>query len=200
MFRSIQYSCLLLLLLIGGCSKPVLDAVEYRAWVEDESNGLKVSKTVGDIVFTLQHCPVDYLILRESEKTPSNEQLAARRKELDGAEYYHLRIGTKNHSDIMQYGNSSGEDLIRRSDELNFAFQQKIFLMAGNDTLPCAIYQFENSYGLSPDIVINLGFQTDPKTKGMSRELFIDEQLFGTGPLYLKINESAIKSTPLLHL
>ncbi|MCA6363635.1 MAG: hypothetical protein IM638_11410 [Bacteroidetes bacterium] len=200
MKRFSSFLVLPFLLLLAGCAKQALEPVQYRAWVEDEDNGLKVVKNVGDLVFTLQHCPIDYLILREQDQTPTTEQMNTRRKDLQGAEYYHLRIGTKNKSDVMQYGNASPEDLIRRSDALNFAFQQSIFLCAGTDTLPCTVYQFENSYGLSPDIVINLGFATDAKTQGQPRELFIDEQLFGTGPLYLKINSSAIQSTPLLRL
>jgi hypothetical protein len=190
----------LFLLLFQACRQDALAPTEYRGWVENESNGLKVVKPVGDLVFTLQHCPVDYLVLREQDQAPSPEVLADRRKALQGAEYYHLRIGLKNRSDVMQYGNASPEDLIRRSDALNFAFQQSLYLLAGSDTLPCTVYQFENSYGLSPDITINLGFATEAKHAGQSRQLFIDEQLFGTGPLYIHIDEKAIQSTPLLRL
>lgn len=187
-------------LLISSCTKAVLDPKQYKAWVENADNGLKVVKPVGELVYTLQYCPVDYLILREQDTLPNEKQIAERRKALLGAEYYHLRIGTKNKSDVMQYGLPTSQDLIRRSDQLNFEFQQAIFLLAGNDTLPCAIYQFENSYGLSPDIVVNLGFQTNPNTIGQKRELYINDNVFGTGPLYLSLDKNALQATPQLRL
>ena len=57
-----------LMILILLCSCSGVSPAEYVKWVEDEENGLRKTKTVGEYEFNIQYCPSSYLEIKRNMK------------------------------------------------------------------------------------------------------------------------------------
>src|SRR4029077_4471885 len=69
---------------------------EYVRWVQDKENGLKKEKTIENIIFTAQYKPCDYVICEEEQKNSiADSTIKKKRSELEGMQYYNLRIELK---------------------------------------------------------------------------------------------------------
>lgn len=188
--------------ILVSCTKRDLSSPAYRLWVENAENGLKVRKEIADFGFTLFYKPHEYIALAEHEKL-SAEQLKDRLKELEGYQYYTLKIETKKHDELMKAAATSELEYYQHLEYFISGMQNDISLIDGADTLPCVMYHFEQNYHLAPFNNILLAFKKNPDqavTGTTDKTLLYNDHLLGTGTVRMTIKGSAIDNTPKLKL
>lgn len=186
-----------------SCAKEALEPVPYTSWVENEDNGLRSSKVMGEYKLTLQYKPVEYVIVRE-EKTEAIKASVVhdRTKQLGQMQYYNLRLEPAvpgiNVSDI---GVISDTDHAERINYFTFGMQENIYLVDGGDTLGCKLFQYERTYDLAPYIDFVLAFELpdSSKTGTPADKVFVlDGTRLGIGPVRFQIDEHALTNIPAL--
>jgi hypothetical protein len=179
---------LLALLTLCSCGKKELEPKAYIAWVENESNGLKISKKLGEYNFTLQYQPSDYF----NAKHGISEEV---KSEKDSMQYYTMRIFSEGKGDVLRYG-VSDQEYQDRIQYFSYEFSKDITLIDGKDTLPCILYHFERSYDMAPFNTLVLGFE-DRQSK-QDKVFSFDDKVLGTGKINLIIQSEDIQRIPLL--
>ena len=186
-------------LLFTSCEKDTLPAAGYVQWVENEDNGLRISKQMGDYKLTVQYKPLDYVVLME-EKT---EKLAAlllkqRTAQLDQMQYFSLRLQSAipgaNVSDLALIDNDHASVI----NYFTFGMQENIYLVEGKDTLSCKLFQFERTYDLAPYVDFVLAFD-QPADKQPSDKVFVfNDTKLGIGPVRFQVSNNTISAIPHL--
>lgn len=185
---------------LGSCSKSRLVPGEYVNWVKNPENGLVASKKMGAFEFSLLYKPVEYIALMEARgHSVSKEDVNKRKQELDGMQYYTLKIATTKDNEIMKTGITSEYEYYQRLEYFISPAQDDISIVEGKDTLPCQLYHFERNYGVAPYSTIVLGFPKSGETGEKNDKLFIyNDRVLGTGPVMLAIRQSDIDNVPEL--
>lgn len=184
---------LLFLLTVAGSTHAgeALAPVDYAAWVEDESNGLKVRQRFGDNELTLQYKPPAYVVVLE-EKTPriDGETLARRTAEIEDFQYFTLILAgpARNQGDPVQY--------------FAFGMQADLALRDGVETLPCRLFHYEPGRSLKPATFV-LAFPLSEREKSGERgvrdkTLIYDARFLGGPAVELTIRAAAIAALPRL--
>ncbi len=187
-------------LFIVGCQKGELQPVEYMKWIENENNGLRVKKEIGNFEFMLQYKPLEYVTLLEQKMANTQSDSIRRRTlELGDMQYYTFRITSKKDDEMLKTGVQSEEDYYGRLDYFISAIQDDIALVDGKDTLPCLLYHFERNYALAPYSNMVLGFKNIVKKNIINNKTFIyDDAVLGTGPVQITIKGNDLLQIPKL--
>ena len=185
-----------------GCGSPDLEPIDYVHWVEDEENGLKVSKVIDDFKFTLQYKPLEYLVAKQ-EKTHELETkvLNTELKKVEGMQYYTFSIGSADgQSVLLKTGLDSEVEYYERINYFSFEMQRDLFLVQDNDTLPCKLFHFERTYNLMPMNNIVLGFElTEEEQSGntySNKTLIYNDRMLDMGTVRLTIKGENIGNLP----
>jgi len=193
-----------LILFIGigfsSCGKQALIPSEYVSWVNDETNNLLKRKTVHPLTIEVLHKPIPYIIANEKRTNDiSKEDYESRTKELDGMQYYTLKISTIE-GDITNYGVTDKAQQDERYSYLSFAMKKNIKLIEGQDTLACKLFHFERAYDLTPYRTFVLAFEQNQDTRTINKTIIIDLPYFKTGPIKLNYKTSDLESIPSLKI
>ena len=189
---------LVLLFLMAGCGKSVLPPAAYTQWVESPEHGLKQSKEIGGVQFELQYKPADYIIACEN----AQQQLAAsfhqeRKQKLGELLYFTLALKSGS-QDLLMYNLADEKEYLQRVNYYSLDFQQDIKLVVGNDTLPCLLYQFENTYGIAPFVRMSIAF-TGKKKEAIASTgaiVLVNDRVFGGGVLPFAFDNDHFESIP----
>jgi len=190
-----------LLLILCSCTKERQKLIpsEYVRWINNSENGLVIKKNIGEYEYTLKYQPVDYMIANEfrtDEIDPGAYEM--RKKEMEGAQYYSLRIKQKDsNADVMLAGISSSSDYYAMDTYLAYGFKDDI-KMVQDDTSSCTLYHFVNTHGLTPHVEIVFGF--DKPENGQDRTIVINERVFGAGTLKFSFTENVLSQVPELKI
>lgn len=190
-------------LLLSACGKQSLAPAEYMKWVEDESNGLRVKRSLSDYVFTLQYRPVDYMLAQESGSgaLPA-AQLAQRRKELEQSMHFNFIIGTPGGEVSPFKANTTPEGYFERVNHFLTDGYTDFKLRSGNDTFDCTLCHAEQTYGLAPENIIVLAFEprTDKEINFTSDlQLVYEDKVLGTGAVKMKIEKEKLDKIPVMN-
>ncbi len=185
------------LLLFTSCKKR-LDISEYKQWVKNEGNGLYRKREVAGIRFEAQYKPIEFIVLSKSHGEISKEILARKVKELDGMQYYDLKI-TVPSGDLIKNGTSSMDEVYKRMYYFSFGFQNDIKLDEDGKLSDCKLFHFERTYDLKASKVFVLGFDASDKPHA-TKTLRIDSPYLGTGVVNIKFEEKDLKDIPDLKL
>jgi hypothetical protein len=180
-------------IILIACSKKKLGSTEYIKYIEDENNGLKTTKSIGRVNYSLQYKPADYIILKENrELTDLNEDL----KEM---QYYTLQYSLiDNSKDILKFNLNASNEYYERVNYFSFGLQNDIYLVDGTDTLECKLFNYVRSYGLSPKADFVLAFDVVKKDKIENKQLVIDDKVYGGSMIKLFIDKKDINNIPEL--
>jgi len=137
---------------LTGC-KNELPKDEYVAWVTDYDNGLHVRKESGDFIFDLQYKPSELIRLERDTDTSRADHLL---------QYFTLRIGTANQSDVLYYRATDVQSVERNLYYYSYLFQNDIHLEYKGEKFPCVLYHFERTVTVENMRTINLGFDVKP--------------------------------------
>lgn len=185
-------------LLITRCKETKLRTEQYINWIEDADNGLRVTKSIGEVTLSLQYKPMEYILAKEQmQESMNGEEKEKRINELGNMQYYNLTYSLAGNSgDILKYNLGDASEYQERIYYFSFHMQEDIFMIEGNDTLPCELFHFERYYGLSPKLSFSLGFKnTGNKT---DKQVIIDDNIYGSGPVKFIIALKDIQNIPLI--
>jgi len=199
-----QLICIIFLLLLSSCTQRPLSARDYVAWVNNKQHGLKVETTFGDFAFTLFYRPLPYLALKEFpdgqfKKQDINKQI----NDMSEFQYYTLEIAScDKKTDVLQNGLRSKDEYYARIQYFSFLMQNDLFLMDGDEKLPCKLFQYERDFNLSPFQRFSLGFphSTSKKTNSDKSLVYVDKVLGIEKEVKLTIKGSNIEEIPDLNL
>jgi hypothetical protein len=177
-----------------SCTKKKLNKKDYLQYIENEDNGLRASRIMGDVKYTLQYKPIDYVLLKENN---SNAQQTA--VDLKGMQYYTLSYSlVKNDKDILRYDLSEENEYYQRVNYFSYGLQNDLYLVDGSDTLLCKLFNYVRSYGLSPRVDVVIGFNTTPKKAIEEKQLVLEDKMFNGGIIKLKVTKKDLENIPEL--
>jgi len=178
-------------------SPKALTPIDYVHWVENPDNGLKQVKNIGNLRFSLQYKPVEYVIANEEKSASLDAVLVHNRKEqLDGMQYFNLRYSLNNSQQNIVKAAGSIEAQQQLIYYLSYSLQQDIRLVEGNDTLPCQLFHFARNHGLTPHADFVIGFES--KNEAADKRLIINEKAFNTGTVQFNIASADLNDVPKL--
>ena len=191
-----------LVLLLTACGQPnSLAPQAYRNWVENPENGLRTSKALNGYRFQLQYRPHDYVLLHEnSGQVDDPKGWPEALKDLEGLQYYTLRIATEDGSvSPLQANLQSETEYYDRLAYLSNSIAADLSLIQGTDTLPCRLHHLERTYQMAPYSQLVLAFEDAP-ADGSDRQLHFRDRMFGTGVVNLRISGQALAEQPQLKI
>lgn len=181
--------------------KKLLRPRDYLSWMENPNNGMIVSHRISDMSFSVFYKPLDYVALKELDKTDVDlPELTKKREELEGLQYFTLRIASEESKDLLRAHETSSEDYNLRIQYFSFHMQNDIRLVDGRDTIPCVLNHFERTYGLAPYRDFVLAFDQS-ENSGQQNEIsdktiIYEDRIFGKGTVKLKVKAQDIKHIP----
>lgn len=185
-----------------GGEQGSLPPVDYVRWVKDPSNGLLQSKEVKSYSFLAQYKPIEFMIVQEErrEELPQ-ERLESRRADF-GVDYLYYNFRIKNtEGELSPLGSGVESDQVyqRRLGYFTFEMQEDLYLLHGQDTFPCVLFQFVRSYDVAPYVEFALGFEKPsehPLTEALT--FVFEDRVLGIGTTRLLFDPSIIQNIPLL--
>ena len=84
-----------------------------------------------------------------------------------------------------------------RINYFSYAFCNDIKLTSGTDTVDCALFHYENSYGGTPVARFLLAF--DDKKIGEDKTLIISDKIFNKGKIKLNMDKKVFDELPILN-
>jgi hypothetical protein len=193
------------LVLLGcffSCSKKKeLNMEAYAQWVENTDNGLCIKKDIQEFEFKLIYKPIDYILDYEYKNDAiKKDSILNRRKELNGYQYITFKIKSTSGKEIMSEGITVENEYYERLEYFIDAVKDDFTLIDGKDTLPCRVYHFERSYGLSPYNTMVMCFE-DPDTNEINnndKTFLYDDKVLGVGKIAMKISGNDLDNLPTL--
>ena len=174
-----------------------LNPIEYVKWVRQ--NDVQEQQR-GEITYSLQHKPHDYIVCMEVGSEQINkDQRKTIMNDLGYLEYFDLRIGLVNGTEeFLKYHLSDKEEYNRRVKYYAFDFKNDISLISNSDTLHPVLFHFERAYDLIPYATFSLAFSKDKinYSKNISLEITDDGVSHDTIQFYFK-GEDLIKAPKL---
>ncbi|MBU0764601.1 MAG: hypothetical protein KJ607_07185 [Bacteroidetes bacterium] len=166
-------------------------------YITDETNGLRIKKTIGDYVFIAQYKPADFIVLQNDLYEPENDAgLLSEADKLRGFHYIDLRINTTIGNHVLKNGLSDENEYYDRIQYFVSGVQNDITLTEGTDTLICNLCHFEYN-DLSPSITLVLGFERKNRDVGNAgMVLTYNDRIFNTGIVKIRFGKDDLNSIP----
>jgi hypothetical protein len=176
---------------------------EFVKYIEDQDNGISTEKIIGDISYSLQYKPYEYIAIKELKKEKINsDELAQKIDEIKGLQYFDFKISNLNMSeDILRKNLSNENEFEQRIRYFSFEMQNDLKLIDCSDTLDCNLFHFERTYGLSSYTIFLLGFPINNSVKiGQvnlcNKTLLYIDKIFNQGKIFITIESDNIKNIP----
>lgn len=172
---------------------------EYVQWFKSEENHLRKSESVNELRYTMEYRSPELTALQQlqSENVTRNE-LDSAIKDMEGLVQFRLEIDVPaSGKEFMKHDLKSDADYEPRVKYFAFEMQNDIYILNDSgDTIPCAMYHFERSYGVSPVSVFLLGFSGIDLKKDM--EVIVHEKVFANKEIRFVFNATELKNIPQL--
>lgn len=184
-----------------SCSWNSLSISDFIEYVRTEANGLTSTVSRNNYSLSATYEPADYLALKElrNEKiTPEN--FGKVREKFTDYYYFDFLIKAPEGKDILDKRDSSKSAIVFH--HLSFEFSNDVFLISGNDTMPCLLHHFENTNAISPDCHFSMMFQT-PDESFIARDTIwfsYQDKLFDLGTVNIPFFTDNIERIPRLKI
>jgi len=176
-----------------SCGEKELAPLEYMKWVQNPENGLLIKEQMKNYNFTLQYQPLTYTVINELQQENLEEEIL---KEAiatrEGLQYFTFKMATTSNKAIFS-GNKNLTDSTRHY--LNYEIQKDFCLLETGDTLPCKLFHFENTNGMTPYDTFVLGFESSINVNNDKTFLF-KANVLDLDWIAIKIEGMAINSIP----
>lgn len=171
---------------------------QIQEWITDKDNGLVQEVENENFKIEVQYKPQSYLVAFENkDKELSNEEYKEEIEKKEGLQYFNIKLISKTGKPVLKTAleNKTEENL--RLQYYIGAFEYDIYLADGNDTLPCALYHFERTYGALPFNNISVAFENKNKDLN-NKTLLIADRALGFEIEKFTFKKEDIKSVPKL--
>lgn len=190
-------------LLLQCCGQPTaLPPVEYVQWVKHPDHGLLQTKTLREYIFIAQYKPLDFIVAQEERTSELSKTTLKERKKALGEEHLYFNFRVKSvEGQLSPVGSSaySKQEYQHRLGYFTFDMQRDLYLLHGQDTFPCTLFQFVRSYDVAPYIDFALGFKKPPQTVIDQNITFVfDDQILGIGTTRLLFEHTVFNHLPAI--
>jgi hypothetical protein len=163
----------------------------------NENENYNQQKQIGDFMFKCRYLSSDYLALNEIGNTTYDQKFFNQIKEgYSELLYFRLNISNPAYSkELLKYNAGSNHEYKERLTYASFNFGNDVSLIQGNDTIPCALYQFERTFDVNQGLNFLLSFK--PNAQSSNYTLLIKDRLFNCGYVKLSFTINS-KDLPIL--
>ena len=169
-----------------------------RAYIQEQENGLTVTKSVNGVQFKLSFTPTDLMVLNELEDVRNKEQIAQLRDKYAQNLYFNLSISKKDRellSDVS-YGRGRFSRLV---NQLSFGLDESVHLFtAQRDTLPMVDFVYPRMYGMSQSTNVMFVFRDELVNEEGELSFVFQDIGLGTGNIRFKLPTEKILKEPTL--
>lgn len=196
-----KIAMIVFLLLAAACKKTtVVDAANFIRYVDAIDNGL-IQEYKNDnkgLKISAQYKPAVYLAIKELGPDAFHpDTIMSLAQEFQGGYHFSLTVSsTVSGYDVIKE-KLSPNDYLKRITYLTGEIRNDFKLLAGLDTIPCAVAHYERNYNISPDNKFLLVFPYSEKSNE-DLTLIYDDKVFGEGKLEFRIKNRNIKKIPKL--
>lgn len=191
--------CLIILVCATACKEKSLERGAYISFVTDPESGLIKKQEFGDISIEVFYQPLEFVYLKERKDKPiSIRDFTVWKKNRTEYEYYVVRLVNHKVKEIAEYKSSGFNEYASKLDYLVAGFQDDINMVSGKDTMPCSLFHYERSYGLSGNNNFNVIFKKD--TVATEQTMMIDLSVFDLGRVKFTFNKNELKDIPKLSI
>jgi hypothetical protein len=171
---------------------------EYVTWLETNGTQLRSEQTIGDLTYRVTRLPSDMLALREAGSDASAEELAEAKSHYTGLIYFRLEIIANGHNgELLKKDLVSPQQYDERVRYASFGVQKDVSIKVGDDSLVCAMAQFERSFDVAPKATFLIAFDTDENQADSSAvTILFNDQLFNNGLIRFTWNPGEINAYP----
>jgi len=178
-----------------------LAPIDYIKWLKDPANGLDVSKKMGNIIYTIQYETPEFIVANlKKDPILKSSVLKTEAVNYQGMEYYILQLkNAKSNTDVLTLSLESKDEYYTRESYFSFDFQNDIYLVRGDDTVPCAMFNYIPNYGISPHIDFLVAFvnkKTGSNSATVDRTIVIEDKIFNNGIIKLLVKKEDINKIP----
>lgn len=179
-------------------TKLVLSPSLYLDWVNDRGNGLCRSKEVSQVLYNLKFKPFEYIICQElGKENITSKEFKENYSELTGMTYFNFQIQVTDQSnEFLKYAPTNRMSYQERVMYCSFQMQNDIKLVVGLDSLPCSMYHFERTYGITPYGNFIIGFQELPIAPEYT--FVFSDNLFANGIIKFSFKRELLTNVPKL--
>jgi len=190
--KSNHFTAILVLitLIVSSCSNKMSPG-EYIDWIEDEDNGLRVSKETNAASYTLQYETADYkALLSMGPENVSKTNLMAGREKFVSMHHFLLQIKPKSQK---VNGNQSF------TEYLAYNLEEHIRFIRGEDTLKRTVmYHLESPAGVQPHYNILLAYPR--KQKRADLQINIKSNKMDKNKVEFVVSEGALSDLPQIDI
>ena len=179
---------------LSSCSSYV-DERTYMSYLKEEENGLHQKQSDQLWEYELQLKTPQSMALQESMQSGKldKERYQSLLPQFGDMIYFVLSIRPKKINDTISAFITSN------TTKLSFDMQKEFSLRMDNDTLPCSLYQFENTFPISGKSSMTLAFDTkNPIASETSLTFLFASSLFSQKLIAFEFSGKDINDIPLI--
>jgi hypothetical protein len=187
-------------LIISGCQpKDFSSAVELQKYIQDESNGLKETKQVGDYKIELTYKPTDLLVDQETDgKAIDAEQLKGIVKKYD-AYYYFILSLSRDKKEALHNAGGGMDQYSELVQILSFRMAEYVTMTTNtSDTIPLGDFILNRTYGLSTSTDLLLVFNKEKTSDKEWIQVNLNEFGLGVGNQRFRFRREVLDQAPRL--
>lgn len=203
MKRYIVISFLLIIISAScGNGRKTLSPQQYLSWAKKSQKDLQKIKEINGYRFTAKFQPAELLVLRNKEALKSQDALDSTKKIQDGIINIVMDIGSVNNQQSLLRANlSNEEEYYSRMYYYTTEVQNDVYLVEGNDTLPCIFYHFEQTFNITPVNSMIMEFKRiNSQSAYQDICLVYEDRILNTGIVKFMYKNSFLNNLPQLKL
>ncbi len=168
-------------------------------FIEKERSGNTYEKKIKDVNIKLIHISNEEIALKQTEDVSKINQAKfdSLVRNYDSLVFFNLEISIDDfNEELLKYKLEGDIDAAynERVDYYAFKMQKDInIVLAEKDTIPCVLYHFERSYGISPKTDFMIGFKL---SKFKDAVFVYDNTFLKTGIIKFALNEQELLNHP----
>lgn len=173
-------------LFLFSCSQTEMSRDQYISWMQNNAKNFMTNSVQGDWYYSLSYIPAEWLALQEIRVETNDDEMKQLIESYRPMQHYVLKISSKD---------TAGNDALA-SRYFPFEMQKDIFLVEHNDTLPCILFHFENTFSLTGEHTFNIGFENSGSASSKTL-LFLPEGQKITS-VEIKMDKAMLSNLPTL--
>lgn len=199
MFRSGIIISLFIFLTLGCRPKEFTSADELQKYIQDEDNGLKISKQVGDYKLDVTYRPTDLLVDQEVEgQTIDLKQLESIRHRYDTYHYFVLSL-SRDKKEALHNSGGGMDQYSELVQVLSFRMGDYVTMTTNtSDTIPLGDFILNRTYGLSTSTDLLLVFNREKSQDKDWIQVNLNEFGLGVGNQRFRFRREELDQVPRL--
>jgi len=175
-----------------------LSCEEYVKWTESNQSKLSVEREMDGFDFSLQYLPASYMLSKQVVQNKNTNNKVSL-EDFAGIHFFNFRIRKQDkNGEVLRNELTSIEEYKERVEYYSFDFKNDIFLIQGNDTIPCEMSHFERAYDATPYCNIMVGFPSKEIIGNEDCTIVVHDKIFDNGILKFRFEKNTFNSVPKL--